>query len=62
MVPSFHRNFVRLGEFDIDTILDGRHVDVGIARIQQHEKWNGDLMINDIAVVLLERDVDFNGR
>lgn len=51
-----------MGEFEIGTTSDGQHEDVGIARIHQHEKWNKDLMINDIAIVLLERDVQFNGR
>lgn len=50
-----------MGEFDVSTLEDGDHEDVGIARIQQHEKWDKKLLINDIAILHLERDVIFNG-
>lgn len=45
----------------MSTVDDGPHEDVGIARFQKHEKWDSKLLINDIAILHLERDVEFNG-
>lgn len=40
---------------------DENYEDVGIARSEQHEKWDKKLLINDIAILYLQRDVTFNG-
>lgn len=52
---------VRLGEHDTETEIDGEHVDLDIARVESHKHYLSALKINDIAVVHLDRDVDFTG-
>lgn len=58
---EFLRSFARLGEYNTQTFTDGKHEDIDIVRQIPHEKWNRALLINDIAVLELARDVTFNG-
>lgn len=55
------RNFARLGEHNTNTFTDGKHEDINIDRRIQHKQWNRNLLINDIALLQLVRDVTFNG-
>lgn len=50
-----------MGEYDIRSRLDGIHEDIEIVRQIPHEKWNRALLLNDIAIVQLARDVTFTG-
>lgn len=50
-----------MGEFNSNEVLDGKYVDIDIVRQESHENWNADLLINDIAIVYLARDVIFTG-
>lgn len=52
---------VRLGEHDLTTERDGRHEDVRIKYGVPHEHYNKYLGINDIAIVYLAKDVQYNG-
>lgn len=52
---------VRLGENDLRTTRDGPHKDVFVAKFEKHAQFNERLMINDIAMVYLDRDVEFTG-
>lgn len=52
--------FVRLGEHDLGTD-DGTHQDIPIARAVPHEKYDTVNYFNDIAMLYLERDVEFSG-
>lgn len=54
-------NVVRLGEYDTRLEGDGQHIDIDIHRIKKHPNFFPYLMVNDIAVVRLVRDVDFTG-
>ena len=51
----------RLGEHDFRTETDGDHVDVRVDRSIPHAQYDKRLMINDIAILHLSRDVKFNG-
>lgn len=51
-----------MGEFNANEKLDGKHINVDIVRRESHEKWDEDLMINDIAIVYLAHDVTFTDR
>lgn len=53
--------FVRLGEYDFTTIDDGPHEDILILRWQQHQQYNARLIIHDLGMIYLARDVFFNG-
>lgn len=53
---------MRLGEYDIETIDDGRHEDIQIAHTEKHEKYNAKKSINDIGILYLVRDIIFNGK
>lgn len=53
---------MRLGEHDTRTTDDGPHEDVGIARTEIHKKYNGNIYINDIALIYLNRSVIFTGK
>lgn len=55
------RTFARLGEYDTSTLTDGKHEDINIAQKIVHEEWSLGLLINDIAILGLVRDVTFNG-
>lgn len=53
---------VRLGEFTEHYLGEhGKHEDIDIVRSIQHENWDKKLLINDIAIVHLKRDVEFGG-
>lgn len=60
MYPGLH--VVRLGEHDLSTLSDGPHQDVPICYIDEHEKYIDHLSVNDIAMVTLAEDVEFNDR
>lgn len=55
------RNVVRLGEHKIGSTIYGPHKDIAIALILSHDNFDGVLWINDIAMIYLERDVEFTG-
>lgn len=55
------RSFARLGEYDTFSFTDGKHEDINIVKTMAHEGWSMDLLINDIAVLKLEKDVGFTG-
>lgn len=50
-----------MGEHEIGSTKYGPHKDIGIALILSHEKFDSVLWINDIAMIYLERDVQFTG-
>lgn len=54
--------FVRLGEYDVTRTDEGRHEDIAIREWRKHEHYEAKLLLNDIAMLLLERDVIFNGK
>lgn len=45
----------------MNSLDDGNYEYFTITRRYQHEQWNRDLMINDIGILELTRDVTFNG-
>ncbi|KAM7355456.1 venom serine protease Bi-VSP-like [Cochliomyia hominivorax] len=51
--------FVRLGEHDLTTNTEARHVDIKIARMEKHPDYNPRNGHSDIAVLYLERNVQF---
>lgn len=53
---------MRLGEYDTRTTTDGPHEDVRISKVQSHKDFDPDLYLNDIAIISLERNVEFNGK
>lgn len=53
-------NFVRLGEHDTWDRSD--HIDVDIARIENHAQYDHALKVNDVSVVHLVKDVEFTGK
>lgn len=55
-------NNVRLAEHDTRTTDDGQHQDIGIAFSDVHEEYDEEIDLNDIAIVHLEHDVEFNGK
>lgn len=57
---SILRRFVRLGEYDLSTTNDGQHEDIGIVNFEMAELDEAHI-INDIAVLYLERHVEFTG-
>lgn len=52
---------MRLGEYDTETTDDGPHEDVQVTHVEKHNAYNERLLINDIAIVYLVRDIAFNG-
>ena len=48
---------VRLGEHDINSVEDGRHVDVSIQAIVKHPSWDPQSLENDIAIVKMSSNV-----
>lgn len=60
MTWTWCRSFARFGEHDV-RIDDGLHEDVGIEQFEWHEDFDPDSLENDIAILILERNVDFNG-
>lgn len=51
-----------MAEHDLTTTEDGPHLDVDVAYVDDHEQYDADLDINDIAMVYLENDVEFTGK
>lgn len=51
-----------MGENDLTTTTDGQHLDVLVDRYEGHENFDETKMKDDIAIVFLERDVNWNGR
>lgn len=56
-----NRWFARLGEHDVRTEADGQHEDILITSKRVHPQYNKDLLIYDVSVLTLQRDVTFNG-
>lgn len=54
------RRFVRLGEHDISTE-DDEHQDFPVVHVERHASFSPKWKINDIAVLYLQRDVEFDG-
>lgn len=52
---------MRLGEYDLRTD-DGAHQDIPIARSVTHDDFDPNIKTNDIAIIHLERDVEFSGK
>lgn len=57
---EFNRFVVRLGAHDLRTD-DGQHVDVLIDRAVPHASYSELFGVNDIAMIYLEHDIEFNG-
>lgn len=53
---------VRLGEHDFSKRTDGETEDFLVTRSTVHEHYDKSLMINDIAILDISRDVKFNGK
>lgn len=51
----------RLGEHNFAE-KNGQHKDFVVVRVTPHEHYDKKLMINDIALLKLGRDVEFNGK
>lgn len=58
---QIERKFVRFGEHDTRTDDDGPHQDFQIARAVRHEKFKSPQKTYDIAIIHIERDVEFSG-
>lgn len=59
---QFERFVVRLGEYDLRTEDDGPHEDILIDRAVPHASYHELFGVNDIAMIYLEHDVEFNGK
>lgn len=59
VIPN--RTFVRLAEHDIGTQSDGTHEDILISKTVKHGQYNEESKVNDIAMIYLERHVEFSG-
>lgn len=56
------RQIARLGEYDLSTDKDGASpIDYAIAKTIVHEQYVPDIILNDIAIVKLKRQVSVNG-
>lgn len=52
----------RLGEYDLSTDADASNpIDFAIAKTIVHERYEPDIILNDIAIVKLKRQVPVNG-
>lgn len=60
MTWKWFRSFARFGEHDVRDD-DGLHEDVDIEQFEWHEDYDPDSIENDIAILILERNVVFNG-
>ena len=58
---EIRREFARLGEHDVRAPDDGIRDDVTIIHSERHENYNSNSKVNDIAMLYLERDVEFSG-
>ncbi|XP_065720238.2 venom protease isoform X3 [Drosophila suzukii] len=54
--------FVRLGEHDLSTDTETPHVDINIARYVSHPEYNRKNGRSDMAILYLERNVEFNSK
>lgn len=52
----------RLGEYDTRVTTDGKHLDVYIEKVEIHADFSVRWAINDIGMVYLLLDVNFNGK
>ncbi|KAH8380185.1 hypothetical protein KR009_009368 [Drosophila setifemur] len=52
--------FVRLGEHDLSTDTETKHVDINVARYVSHAEYNRRNGRSDIAILYLERNVEFS--
>ncbi|KAM7357438.1 venom serine protease Bi-VSP-like [Cochliomyia hominivorax] len=57
---KFQITFVRLGEHDLTTDTEAHHVDINVVRIEKHPDYYKPSGRNDIAVLYLERNVEFS--
>lgn len=55
---------MRLGDLNLNPLVeDGANpIDVPISRIIRHERYNPSNVVNDIALLKLEKRVTFNGK
>lgn len=53
---------MRLGEYDISTITDGKHKDIDIVHAVKHERYIKNTGVDEIAMIYLKKHVDFNGK
>lgn len=56
------RSTVRLGAFDINLKNDDKIQDVKVQRFIRHPDYNETNRLNDLAILQLERDVEFTGK
>lgn len=56
------RTIVRLGEHDTTTESDGLHQDLKVEKFFMHRHYDSFDKLNDIAILSLERDVEFTGK
>ncbi|XP_001353033.3 venom serine protease Bi-VSP isoform X1 [Drosophila pseudoobscura] len=54
--------FVRLGEHDLSTDTETRHVDINVIRYVSHPEYNRQNGRSDIAILYLERNVQFTDK
>lgn len=52
-------SFVRLGEHDLTTDTETKHVDIPVVRVEKHPDYNTKNGHSDIAILYLERNVEF---
>ncbi|XP_037827472.1 LOW QUALITY PROTEIN: venom protease-like [Lucilia sericata] len=52
-------SFVRLGELDLTTDTEGRHVDIRVVRSEKHPDYSPQSGHSDIAILYLEHNVEF---
>ncbi|XP_054734614.1 uncharacterized protein LOC129242079 [Anastrepha obliqua] len=52
-------SFVRLGEYDLSTETETKHVDIDVVKSAPHPNYGGSDRHNDIAILYLEKNVDF---
>lgn len=57
---NFSSSFVRVGEYDLSSNSDANHVDIKIANFKRHENYNPKTKVRDIAVLTLEKDIEFS--
>lgn len=60
----FSRSVIRLGELNLNPrVADGaKPIDFPVARILKHQQYNPKTIVNDIALIKLEKTVTFNGK
>lgn len=54
------REFVRLGEHIISNTTEAKHVDIRIKKFIQHDDFDNNRKIADIAILQLENDIEFS--